>query len=335
MMLKFLSNALTTSLTGMVGYEHPVGIAGGNSSITSFSTVCPSCHCSCTLGLTYCLDCCVLLPGRSDRNIFHQAPRRETGVAFSAGGNSSAEQPSDPAFKRHGDPEAAKLIAEATLYTVTVKEKRGLSSRVNLQRTNPSNAFKSYCKEILRRTNRVTGFPLSEDQGSLLVFFNDVPDGKKLRRRAELDHGRFPDNVREKMRTTHRSCISDQELADLDSTECFLDWCDYMNDVALRAHGVNWNPRPKVQRDNAPPVKNIKSSGTNSASGTSVPLASLPGYAELKSQVDKDNRNAAMARTAASRSSQSKSAASSRPGVPSDGKGCDHCGGNHYARDRK
>ena len=206
-----------------------------------------------------------------------------------------------------------------------------MSSRADLQRRNPSGAFRSYCKEVLRRTNRPKGFPLSDDLGGEVVFFNDVPEHLRLRRRAELDHDRFPHNTREAMRTTYRSCISDQELADLSSTECFLDWCDYMNDVALRAYNVNWNPMTREQRDNAPPKKKIKSTGTSSAGGTSVPRANLPGYAELRSQVDRENRNAAMARTAATRSNRPTSVASSHSRAPFDGKGCYRCGGNHHA----
>jgi len=269
----------------------------------------------------------VPLPGLTERNIFHQAPRRGTTAVSSAGGNSSAGQPDDPSFKRHGDEITAQLIAEAYLYTVTVKEKRGSTKRVDIQRSNPSGAFRSYYKEILRRTNRAKGFPLSATLGGAIVHFDDVPEDKRFRRSAELDYDQFPDNIRTAMHGTYRDCISDEELGLLETDEGFLDWCDHMNRVALRsvAEG-NWNPRSRDQRENAPPVKKIKSTGTRSASGTSVPLSSLPGYAELRRQVDNDNRNAAMARSAASRGS------SSRSNVPSDGQGCDYCGGNHYAR---
>ena len=172
---------MVTDWEGWVIFENPVGIVGQDSSISSASTVCPSCRRACTLGLTYCLYCCVLSPGRSDRNIFHKDPRQETDAAMPAGGNSLAEPPTDAAFKRHGDPEVAELIAKATLYTVTEKQKRGPSQRSDLQRRNPSAAFSNYCREVLRRTNRPKGFPLSADLGGEIVFFMDVPEHLRLR----------------------------------------------------------------------------------------------------------------------------------------------------------
>ena len=103
-------------------------------------------------------------------------------------------------------------------------------------------------------------------------------------------------------------------------------------DVALRTYAVNWNPMTRDERESAPSKKRIKATETSSAGGTSVPRANLPGYDALRSQLERENREAASARAAAARSSKPKSAASSHSRAPSDGKGCDHCGGNHYAR---
>ena len=101
-----------------------------------------------------------------------------------------------------------------------------------------------------------------------------------------------------------------------------------MNAIALEAKSAgNLKPKAKAQRVNAPAVTKIKSTGTRTASGTSVPLSSLPNYDKIKRRVELDNYNAAMARSAASRGTSNLSNA------PSDREGCHVCGGPHYARD--
>ena len=316
---------------------------GEGSSIRSISTVCPSCRRRCTLGLLYCLYCNILLPGCKSRNIFHRHSRNQAGVVSDAGGNSLASIasgsqdlatiPANTPTDRKEDPEIAKLIATATLVTVAEKQKRGPSQRSDLQHRNPSRAFAHYCRELLRRLNRDGGLPLSEELGGHRVYFHDVPMHLKIRRRAELDHDRFPHTTRKAISDNHRDSVSDQAFEDMQTTEGFLRFCDHMNRVALDTWGVNWNPMTRDDRDTAPPKKRLKGTVTNSDSGTSIPRANLPGYSELRRGLTMENREVSSARVAAVRTAKPKSAAIDRSDVPSDGLGCDICGGSHYARD--
>ena len=119
----------------------------------------------------------------------------------------------------------------------------------------------------------------------------------------------------------------------MQSTEGFLNFCDHMNRVALDTYSVNWNPLTRDDRESAPPKKRIKATETSSASGTSVPRANLPVYDAMRRQLELENREVSSVRTAAARPSKPKSVAVSRTHAPSDGLGCDNCGGTHYGRD--
>ena len=190
------------------------------------------------------------------------------------------------------------------------------------------------------------------------VHFTDVPDNKRLRRRAELDYDQFPQNIRTQMSTTYRSCISDEDLDSLNSTDGLYDWCDHMNEVALASKEAgNLKPKSKAARSVAVAVTKVKSTGPRNESGTTVPLTSLPGYAEAKRKADQENYKAYKAFCAdalpksfrdqidreANAWASSFASSSRRPpetvtqvirsNAPSDGRGCNNCGGNHYARD--
>ena len=195
---------------------------------------------------------------------------------------------------------------------------------------NPSRAFAHYCRELLRRLNRENGLLLSPELGGHRVYFHDVPAHLRIRKRAELDHDRFPNDVRKAIGINHRDSVSDKVFEDMKTTEGFFKLCDHMNRVALDTWGYNWNPIAKDDRDKAPPKKRLKGTVTTADGGTSIPRAKLPGYSELRRDLTIENREASSAKVAAARAARPKSAAKD---VPSDGLGCDICGGAHYARD--
>ena len=167
------------------------------------------------------------------------------------------------------------------------------------------------------------------------------------------------------MSTTYRSCISKEDLDSLATTDGMYNWRDHMNEVAIASSEAgNLKPKSKAARSAAVSVAKVRSTGTRDESGTTIPLTSLPGYAEAKRKADEENSQSykalcssrSLSKTflnridqeanayAAASSSKRVSELYGRPrqqvvtrvirsNAPSDSTGCWKCHGDHYARE--
>ena len=128
------------------------------------------------------------------------------------------------------------------------------------------------------------------------------------------------------MRDVYPSCIGD--LAILDDYDGLLNWCDYMNEHALQnitaiAKSGNPNPKSFAQRAQVPAKFKIVTEGAPSTGSGTVRPSAAPGFEAARRRAELLNVQARA--TAAPKSRH--------PRGPSDGRGCWHCGGDHYARD--
>ena len=328
----FEAIAEVTDYVGWVIFDKPMH-AGGNSSQASSSVLpepsddlkCPTCRRSQTLGLVYCLWCWVPLPGATEKNVFEDSPvtlvenssnRTATdaeNVNKDAGGNSS--QPS----ARPGDTTVAALLASVKLSIVQETARRSYTKRSEMQAMYPDKAFSDYCKEILQRIKRPTGIKMEEGE---ICHFDKFPSGKMFRARAERDQ-RFRDQLRKAMREVYPTCIGD--IVSIEDYDGLLSWADHMKEHAIKNKESivkfgNPNPKSSAQRANAPPKYKVASGGSaQDAAGNSIPLNTVAGYDTLRRQAELQ-------------STQARVQTAYRQ-APSDGYGCNICGGNHYARD--
>ena len=240
-------------------------------------------------------------------------PKGYSGLV-SAGGDSS---------QRPGDSDTAALVDRVKLKVVQDQKKRSYTKRSELQTMNPSAAFTNYCKEILQRIKRDKGIRMED--GEVCHFDRTAPEGKMFRARAERDN-RFREQLRKAMREVYPTCIGD--LTSIDDYDGLLNWADHMNEHAIQskeAIAKHGNPKPKslAQRENAPPKYRVVSENASDSAGNSVRLSTVPGYDAARRQAELMN---VQARAQTAYRSDDRRA-------PSDGRGCYHCGGNHYARD--